>query len=244
MRKLAAFLVSTLLLLFLVSPPLSAQVGNPGKVVNPNLSTKAQLQKLPHVTAAIAEVLEDGRPYLTMEKLDDKLAEHLGETERQALYVTMFVPINLNAATKREIDLVPGMTRKMHHEFEEYRPYKKLAQFRREMGKYVDKEEVARFEQYVFVPLDLNSATAEEILTIPGVGKRMLHEFEEYRPYRNIAQFRREIGKYVDKNELARLERYVFIKGQKSEKAKTGEKPGTVKDSGKGKKGGAKGTNR
>jgi hypothetical protein len=40
----------------------------------------------------------------------------------------------------------------------------------------------------------------------------MQHEFEEYRPYRGIEQFRREIGKYVDSAEVARLERYVTIR--------------------------------
>jgi hypothetical protein len=40
----------------------------------------------------------------------------------------------------------------------------------------------------------------------------MLREFKEYRPYTNIEQFRREIGKYVSKDEVARLERYVLIK--------------------------------
>ena len=39
----------------------------------------------------------------------------------------------------------------------------------------------------------------------------MLHEFKEYRPYRAIEQFRREIGKYVDEQEVARLERYVTL---------------------------------
>ena len=52
----------------------------------------------------------------------------------------------------------------------------------------------------------------EEILAIPGVGKRMAHEFEEYRPYSSMEQFRREIGKYVDDGEVARLERYVEIR--------------------------------
>ena len=100
----------------------------------------------------------------------------------------------------------------MAHEFEEYRPYVALAQFRREMGKYVDDDEVARLEQFVFVPIDLNTATEEAILSIPGVGPRMLREFQEYRPYQSLAQFRREIGKYVDDDELARLERYVTIR--------------------------------
>jgi DNA uptake protein ComE-like DNA-binding protein len=60
--------------------------------------------------------------------------------------------------------------------------------------------------------IDLNTATDAEILSIPGVGQRMLHEFKEYRPYTSMDQFRREIGKYVDKAEVARLERYVTIK--------------------------------
>jgi hypothetical protein len=49
-------------------------------------------------------------------------------------------------------------------------------------------------------------------MLIPGVGEQMQHEFEEYRPYDNIARFRREIGKYVDDAEVARLERYVAIR--------------------------------
>lgn len=60
-------------------------------------------------------------------------------------------------------------------------------------------------------PIDINKATDAEILLIPGVGPRMLREFKEYRPYTSIEQFRREIGKYVDDAELARLERYVAI---------------------------------
>ena len=63
---------------------------------------------------------------------------------------------------------VPGINRKMAHEFDEYRPYTSMEQFRREIGKYVDEAEVARFEQYVFVPLGLNSASEEDFATIPG----------------------------------------------------------------------------
>lgn len=62
------------------------------------------------------------------------------------------------------------------------------------------------------VPININTATDAEILRIPGVGPRMLREFKEYRPYTSIEQFRREIGKYVDKAEVARLEQYIVIK--------------------------------
>lgn len=59
--------------------------------------------------------------------------------------------------------------------------------------------------------LDLNTATREDVLTIPGVGDNMVREFFEYRPYVSIQQFRREIGKYVDEAQVAAYERYVYV---------------------------------
>ena len=39
----------------------------------------------------------------------------------------------------------------------------------------------------------------------------MAREFDEYRPYTDMDQFRREIGKYVDEDEVARYEQYVIL---------------------------------
>lgn len=63
----------------------------------------------------------------------------------------------------------------------------------------------------LFVHINLNHAARTEILLIPGVGNRLAHEFEEYRPYKSLAQFRREIGNYVDEKEVARLERFITL---------------------------------
>jgi len=60
--------------------------------------------------------------------------------------------------------------------------------------------------------INLNTATDAQLMSIPGMGPRMLREFKEYRPYTSIEQFRREIGKYVDKAEVARFEQYITIK--------------------------------
>jgi len=189
----------------------ASQVGHNTSVLNPNQATVKELAALPHMTEALAEQLHKATPFLEMTAVHKIVSATLSEAHCAELYKTLFLPINLNMASPEEILLVPGIGKKMAHEFEEYRPYENMARFRREMGKYIDDKEVARFEQYVFVPIDLNTASEEDILSIPGLGKRMLHEFEEYRPYKNMAQFRREIGKYVDDKELARLERYVTI---------------------------------
>ena len=189
-----------------------AQVGKSENLLYPNQATKEELTKLPAVDEALADKVIAGRPYKDMLQLEKLLEGDLSPDQRAGLRIKLFEPINLNAATEKEVLLVPGVGKRMAHEFLEYRPYENLARFRREIGKYVDEKEVARLEQYVFVPIDLNSASDEDIRTIPGIGDRMLHEFKEYRPYDSIEKFRREIGKYVDKKEVARLERYVKIK--------------------------------
>jgi len=197
------------LALTMVAGTAVAQVGH-SNMVNPNLATQQELTALPHLTAEQVQDIVDGRPFLTMTDLDARLTS-LTDEQRDTLYRAMFIPLNLNSASQAEILLVPGVGNRMLHEFEEYRPYQALAQFQREMGKYVDDAEVARLSGYVFVPIDLNTASDEDILSIPGVGRRMEHEFKEYRPYQSIAQFRREMGKYVDDKEVTRLERYVII---------------------------------
>ena len=194
-----------------VSDSPSEEAASSAVVVNPNLAGADELGVLPGMNKELVDAIVAQRPFLGMEALHPVISQHLGE-EVEKLYIQMFIPLNLNTASEEEILLVPGVGKRMAHEFEEYRPYTAIAQWRREMGKYVDDTEVARMEQYVFVPIDLNTATEEEILAIPGVGKRMAHEFEEYRPYSSMEQFRREIGKYVDDGEVARLERYVEIR--------------------------------
>jgi len=115
-----------------------------------------------------------------------------------------------DAATREDLMAVPGMTAAVADTIVARRPYANMLALdsvltRAQLG------EAARDSAYarVWKPIDLNTASDEEILLIPNLGQRMLHEFKEYRPYTSIEQFRREIGKYVDEAEVARLERYV-----------------------------------
>jgi DNA uptake protein ComE-like DNA-binding protein len=193
------------------SGALQAQAGKRGEVLDANTASEKQLGTLQGLTPALVKSVMDRRPFSSVTDLDAVLAPTLNVEQRAALYRRLFVQVNLNSASDAEIQLIPGLGPRMLHEFKEYRPYRALAQFRREMGKYVDDKEVARLEQYVFVPINLNTASDADILSIPGMGQRMLVEFKEYRPYKAMAQFRREIGKYVDDKEVARLERYVTI---------------------------------
>jgi DNA uptake protein ComE-like DNA-binding protein len=187
---------------------------------------------------------------------------------------------NLNSANNDQFATIPGVGDRMLDEFNEYKPYSSILQFRKEIGKYVDDSVVAAYEAYLFVPVDpntadsdtlqqlpgvssdiadqllsavpyaddaafvaalgslvsadfaalasqylsltasatatwlkfnLNTASDDQFLTIPGVGDKMLGEFNEYKPYTSIEQFRQEIGKYVDDSQVAAWERYVYV---------------------------------
>ena len=120
--------------------------------------------------------------------------------------------LNPNAADAVTLAAVPGMSDDLAAAVIEARPFETMLEVDALLAESLD--EAAREEIYraVFLPIDLNNASEEEILLIPGVGDRMAHEFDEYRPYDAIERFRREIGKYVDEAEVARLERYVEIR--------------------------------
>jgi DNA uptake protein ComE-like DNA-binding protein len=190
---------------------LQAQAGRRGDVLDVNTAAEKELLSVPGLTPALVKTIVARRPFLQMTDLDAVLAPSLSAEQRTEVYRRLFLQINLNTASDAEIMLIPGLGKRMLGEFKEYRPYRALAQFRREIDKYVDDKELDRLEQYVFVPVNLNTASDADILSIPGMGQRMLREFKEYRPYKAIQQFRREIGKYVDEKEVARLERYVTL---------------------------------
>ena len=114
--------------------------------------------------------------------------------------------LNINLAN--ESDLISlGMSSDLIQEILSERPFLNLSDF---SSLLIDFDNEKLFKK-VFLPLNLNTANENDFKSIPGVGDRIAHEFEEYRPYSSIEQFKREIGKYVDDNEISRYLNYVFV---------------------------------
>jgi DNA uptake protein ComE-like DNA-binding protein len=120
-----------------------------GAFIDPNSATAEQLLAVPGFDQALADAVVQGRPYADMTAVDGVIGTRLSEAQKDTAYSRLWKPISLNSATREEILLVPGVGAKMAHEFEEYRPYRNIEQFRREIGKYVDEAEVARLERFV-----------------------------------------------------------------------------------------------
>jgi DNA uptake protein ComE-like DNA-binding protein len=122
-----------------------------GAMLDPEQASRDELLAVPGMDAAAADALVAGRPYENMLAVDEVLAAHLDEGEREAAYASLWKPLDLNSAPSEEIMLIPGMDERMTHEFEEYRPYTEMEEFQTEIGKYVDQEEVARLQRYVTI---------------------------------------------------------------------------------------------
>ena len=118
--------------------------------------------------------------------------------------------VDANTVSAAELAKLPNMTPDLVKAVIAKRPFKTIKDLDNALSG-LTKEQRTELYGKLFVPIDLNTATDEEILLIPGVGNRMLREFKEYRPYESLAKFHREIDKYVDDTELARLEQYVSV---------------------------------
>ena len=122
--------------------------------------------------------------------------------------------VDPNSASEQDLTALPNMTAAIAKGIVTNRPFASQAAFNTFLtGQGLKPEQLTALYGKAFVHLNLNTTTAEEILMIPNIGKRMVHEFEEYRPYKSLAQWRREIGKYFPNNpkEITRMERYVTI---------------------------------
>lgn len=119
--------------------------------------------------------------------------------------------INPNTATEADLARIPYLTPALVQAIIAKRPLETPQALDAVLAKDLSADQRKQAYSRMFVPLNLNTATLDDIMLIPGMSRRMAAEFREYRPYRSIGQFRHEIGKYVDKTEVKRLESYVFI---------------------------------
>lgn len=108
-----------------------------------------------------------------------------------------WIRFNLNSGSPEQFLTIPAMSDRMVDEFQEYRPYTSIEQFRKEIGKYVSEEEVAAYERYVFVPVDPSQADEATLQQIPGIGADEAAELAKGVPYADANAFLGALAQYV-----------------------------------------------
>lgn len=117
--------------------------------LNPNTATPEQLARVSGVGAMLADAIVRQRPFASIIEFNALLRQTLSQAQATSVYDNLFIPVNLNTGTNAQMALIPGMSTRMIREFLEYRPYRDMATFDREIGKYVNQAEVARLRSYV-----------------------------------------------------------------------------------------------
>jgi DNA uptake protein ComE-like DNA-binding protein len=118
--------------------------------------------------------------------------------------------LNLNTASGDDfLAAIPGMGKRMVHEFEEYRPYRSIQQFRKEISKYVSPEQVAEYEKYVYVPIAVNEADALTLQQIPGLDANEAQSLIAARPFASNEAFLSKLAGSVSEAELAVAKTYL-----------------------------------
>jgi DNA uptake protein ComE-like DNA-binding protein len=186
-----------------------AQVGKSQGVVDANSAPESALAAMPGMTPAIAKAVVSGRPFTSITDLNTLLiGQGLTQEQAMAFYARAFVHINLNTATREEILLVPGAGTRMAREFAEYRPWKTWAQFDKEIGKYVGAEATAKLAQFCFIPMNANTASDEDLMTVPAADAKLVAAIKAGRPYASVAALEQAIAKATNAKEGKRVARY------------------------------------
>src|SRR4030095_8848013 len=112
------------------------------------------------------------------------------ETSGQTTPSSNTTKLNLNTVSGDELlAAIPGFSNRMVREFQEYRPYVSIQQFRREIGKYVSDDQVTEYEKYVYVPIAINDSDSETLLQIPGLDATEVETLIAGRPYTSTDDF-------------------------------------------------------
>lgn len=117
--------------------------------------------------------------------------------------------LNINTASDEAFRTIPGVGDKMVHEFNEYQPYVSIREFRKEIGKYVDEQQVAEYERYIFVPVSYNTSDTATLMQIPGLETSEAETLVENRPYENKQAFIDALSSYVDEQQMEIAKSYL-----------------------------------
>ena len=158
---------------------------------------------------ATVEATAEAATEATTEATTDAATDAATETAAEAA-ATVVQKLNLNEVTGEELlATIPNFGDRMVREFMEYRPYVSIQEFRREIGKYVDAAQVAEYEQYVYVPIDVNEADEATLQQLPGVEATAAAELAAGRPYASNDAFLQKLAEVAPQADVAAAAAYL-----------------------------------
>ncbi len=178
-----------LLLLALVACGSSQSNAESATAVSPTATTETVIEP----TTAVEETA-------TEEVAEPAATEDSAVTE---VIVVENTKLNLNTASGDDfLNAIPNFSNRMVREFQEYRPYVSILQFRQEIGKYVDDATIAGYEEYVYVPVDVDNSDSATLMQLPGVDETIADALIAARPFGSNDAFLTALATHVSAEEV------------------------------------------
>jgi len=225
-----------------ISATVSAtETAQPFTLVNLNTASEDQLLKIPNMNNRMVREFLEYRPYISIAQFRKEIGKYISAEQVAAYEKYVYVPVQVDASDVVTLKQIPGVDDKIAADLIAARPYKTNDAFLTKLATYLSSAQVAFAWNYLegkesttppavataaatmaatsaatpvaqaFTLVNLNTASEDQLLKIPNMNSRMVREFFEYRPYISIAQFRKEIGKYISAEQVAAYEKYVYV---------------------------------
>jgi DNA uptake protein ComE-like DNA-binding protein len=117
-----------------------------------------------------------------------------------------------NAVPAERLLLVPGFDQPLAEAVVQGRPYADMRAVDAVLSTRLSEGQRDTAYLRLWKPVDVNTATVEELRLIPGVDDATARAIERARPIRDAEHLREALSGQVDAVEVAHLERYVVIR--------------------------------
>jgi DNA uptake protein ComE-like DNA-binding protein len=94
--------------------------------------------------------------------------------------------LNPDTATPAQLASVVGVNAALAEAILAQRPFVSIVEFNALLRRTLSEAQASSLFERLFVPVNLNTGTNAQINLIPGMTARMVREFLEYRPYRDM----------------------------------------------------------
>lgn len=187
---------------------------------NLNSASSDQYLTIPDMTDRMTREYDEYRPYTSILTFRKEIGKYVGDDVTAGYERYVFVPVDPTQADADTLQQLPGVSADDAATLAKGVPYADDNAFLAALAQVVSAEQAAWAPQFLassagvtatWVKYNLNTATNDQLLSIPAVTDTVAQAIAQDRPYATISQFRTAIGKSVDSSVVTGLEKDLFV---------------------------------